>query len=143
MNKFKKLTIIALVTILFVSSSLQVNAAQVRSEVDLQSLSSDVPTIAKYHSWEFYSKSAPELIELQMESNMISLIGSCEGDQIDDLVITIKSTSGKFEESIPFKADGTLRSYYFIFPKGEYKVYIMGNTNIRKVNASAYFSVGN
>ncbi len=113
-----------------------------RSNHDLQSLSSDVATIAKYDSWEFYTRSAPELIELQMDTDMVSLVGYCDGDQTDDLEITIRSTSGKFEEAIPFKADGVLRSYYLKFPKGEYKIYIMGDVNIKKINASAYFSVG-
>ena len=142
MNKFKKLTIIALVTILFVSSSLQVNAAQGRSEVDLQSLSSDVATIARYDSWAFYDKSAPELIELQMDANMVSFVGYCEENQVDNLVLYIRSTSGTFQETIPFDADGILSSCFYVFPKDEYKVWIMStNPNIKKINVSVCFSV--
>lgn len=117
--------------------------AEARSREALNALS-DVHTIAKYDSWEFYSKSAPELRRLDMDVNMVSLIGYCDNDQVDNLVIYIRSTSGNgFQKTFLFKADGILTSYSCNIPADEYKIWIMGDVNIRKTNSTAYFSVGN
>lgn len=116
--------------------------AEARSREALNALS-DVHTIAKYDSWVFYDRSAPELRRLDMDTNLVSVVGYCDGEQTDDLIVYIRPTGGNhIEQTIGIKADGILTSIPYHFQAGEYKIWITGDVNIKKTNVTVCFSVG-
>lgn len=118
--------------------------AEARSREALNALS-DVHTIAKYDSWVFYDRSAPELKRLDMDTNLVSVVGYCDGEQTDDLTVNIRSaeeTDNPVAQTFEIKADGILTSIPHQFHAGYYKIWITGNVNIKKTNVTVYFSVG-
>ena len=116
MDKFKKIIASLLLATIFISAPQTANAAQKQSKIEhrttrearlalspleqaialrqaeevKQKLSnSGIATIAKYQTWAFYERSAPERKELDMTATVLSLVAYCEDGNTDKLVLHI------------------------------------------------------
>lgn len=134
MNPLKKITrlplLLVLVFAISVAPTIQVKAT-------------DSVNIGLYHSFTFYGKSAPEPIPLAMDTDSVSVLATCEGEEIDHLTAHIRAMDDSgFELDIPFEADGYTKTYPYHIPAGEYWVNITGSSHIAK-DSYIIFSVVN
>lgn len=142
-KKFTKIIlvlILTIVTVLPVSAKADVVTEQ-KTEAEQISRFSDPVDFAKYQSFAFYGRSAPELIPLDMTADFISLVGYSDGDEPDELIcyIQAKDDSG-FELVIPFTADGDVYTIPCAIPPVECKVFFTGSASIRKSDALVIFT---
>ena len=112
-----------------------------KSEVEQISRSSDHVDFAKYRSFAFYGRSAPELVPLDMTADAISLVGFSDGDEADELLCYIQARDNSgFELVIPFTADGNVYTIPCAIPPVECKVFFTGSASIRKSDALVIFT---
>lgn len=102
---------------------------------------SDYINVSAYEDCDFYGRSAPEPIVLQLDCDAISFCGLSEGE-IDNVtcVIVDITNDGVYSKTFSFDTDGSVTTYESYFPEGRYKVYFVGDPDILKTNALVVFS---
>lgn len=144
MTKKLKILLLALLVMLSVpTSATSVKAAPVSTEESQQATqASGSVNIAMYRSWTpFYEKSPKEPMLLGMTSDTISLVGYCEGDEVDTLICYI--WGDEVQKTITFEADGHVKTEPCHLPAGEYEIVIYGSKEIKKTDAYVILSVLN
>ncbi len=120
-------------------SMLLIIALLISSNISIKA--SNFVDFASYESLEFYGRSAPELIPLEMSTDSISFVAYSDGDTPDELLCYIQAYDDSgFELVVPILADGHVKAFAYQIPAKEYKVFFVGNKNIRKSNAFIIFT---
>lgn len=99
--------------------------------------------VAAYRDWNFYGRSTPEYIGLQVAADTVSFYAECEStpdtpELLECVIIGITNTS--YSNTFEFYADGTVTTYPYALPTGLYKVYFLGSSTIKKTYACATFT---
>ena len=103
----------------------------------------NVVNVAMYEDKNFTEISEAEPLRLNMDTDSISLYAVCDNpDAIETLWCNIVdlNDSGLFNTSLPFKADGSVTTFFDSFPKGKYRVFFTGGSE-QIAHAIAVFSV--
>ncbi len=103
----------------------------------------NVVNIAMYEDKNFSGISEAEPIRINMETDSISLYAVCNDPDANAILncnIVDLNEDGVFNISIPFKADGSVSTFFESFPKGKYRVFFTGGSE-QIAHAIAVFSV--
>ena len=100
----------------------------------------DVEDIALYEDRSFYGQSAPEIVELDVDCACVSFYATCEGNIADTLIAYIVNLQSGHTDTFIFDADGSVDTTFSDFEEGEYRVFFIGNSNIKKLNAIMVFT---
>lgn len=102
----------------------------------------NVISVTRYEDSDFTWRSAPELKNLTIQCDSISLYAECEGDEIDELTVHIEGREHpEVSKSFDFYADGSVETIAVSLPPDIYKVYFTGSDNIKKNWALLVFTV--
>ena len=136
-NYLKKIATVIFSAIFVVSAcSTSANAANVPARIQPKS---DISTIAEYRTLEFYDRSAPELLFVDMDATVLTLVADCEDGQTDDIIFYLWGyDDNTYGETFLFKADGHPETYELYIPAGLYKVCMSGSGDIRKTTGFAF-----
>lgn len=97
----------------------------------------------KYIDKNFYGRSAPEPITLDLVYDTISIGAISEGG-IDNITCHIDDVSaehpGIFTYTFDIDTDESVYTFPISFPNGRYKIYFTGNSDIKKTFACVIFS---
>ena len=99
--------------------------------------------VAIYQDWEFYGRSAPEYIALQIAADSVSFSATCVNTPDQPEILTcyiIGISDSTYSNSFIFEADGSVTTYPYAFPDGLYKVYFVGDPDVEKDDAIAIFT---
>lgn len=103
----------------------------------------NVVNIAMYEDKNFTEISEAEPLRLNMDTDSISLYAVCNNPDATETLwcnIVDLNDSGLFNTSLPFKADGSVTTFFDSFPKGKYRVFFTGGSE-QIAHAIAVFSV--
>lgn len=100
----------------------------------------DVEDIALYEDRSFYGQSAPEIVELDVDCACISFYATCEGNTVDYLIAYVINLDTGLGNTFYFDADGSVETSMTEFEAGEYRVYFIGSSSIKKLNAIMVFT---
>lgn len=103
----------------------------------------NVVNIAMYEDKNFSGISEAEPIRINMETDSISLYAICDDPNATPMLycnIVDLNDSGLFNTSLPFKADGSVTTFFDSFPKGKYRIFFTGGSE-QIAHAIAVFSV--
>lgn len=107
------------------------------------SADASIVEVALYRDWDFYGRSTPEYIGLQVAADSVSFYAECESTPDTPELLTghvIGITNPTFSHTFEFYADETVTTYPYAFPTGLYKVYFIGSTTVKKTYACATFT---
>ena len=107
------------------------------------SASADIIDVALYQDWNFYGRSDPEYIGLQVDADSVSFYAQCESTPDEPELLScyiIGYTNPSFSYSFEFYADESVTTYAYAFPSGLYKIYFVGSTDLKKTHAYTIFT---
>lgn len=93
-----------------------------------------------YEDRNFYGQSAPEIIELDVDCACISFYATCTGDTADNLTAFVVDLQTNNVNTFFFDADGSVETSMTNFDAGEYRVYFVGSSSIKKTCAIMVFT---
>lgn len=102
--------------------------------------------VAYFQDWNFYGRSYPELIYIAMDCDSISFYGEIETPDSPDApveevsCILLGETDPDFAAIYPFDADESVTTYPATIPAGQYYIYFIGSTTVKKEYVLATFT---
>ena len=100
----------------------------------------DSEDMLMYEDRNFYGQSAPEIIELDVDCACISFYATCDGNTADTLTAYVVNLSSGSSNSFVVTANGTVDTSMTDFEAGEYRVFFLGSSSIKKTCAIMVFT---
>lgn len=132
-------------TLKTISMSLVIVALSIISTLTLPArcVMAESVNIASYSDQYFYGRSQPEPLCLQLDADTISVCATCEVEgETDNLTCHVVALDGgTFSATFDFDADGSVTTFCYAFPAGNYKVYFTGSDYVQKHLAVVVFTI--